>query len=71
MEECRLVTLAAQQRGNAADVVHGGWRKEEGFDKHGDGRQDAGHPVNALAPVAIAVGEGGAPPDQRVYMGGQ
>ena len=70
MEEGRLIALASQQRGDAAHLVHGGGRQEEGLYEHGDARQDAGHAVDALTAITETIAEGGAMADERIDMRG-
>ena len=60
MEEGGLVALVGQEGGNAADMVHGGRRQEEGFHEHGDTAEDRGHAIDALTTVAVRVFKGDA-----------
>ena len=70
VEEGRRVALGCQERGDAADLVHRGGSEEEGLDEHGDAREDAGHAVDGLAPVAEGPAEGDALGDEGVDEGG-
>ena len=66
VEEGRLVALLAQQVGDAAHVVHRCRCEEERLDKHRYARQDGRHAIDALAAVAIGVGERQTLADERV-----
>ena len=66
MEESCLITLLSQKSGNACHLIHRGWRQDEGFYKHRNGREDRRHSVNTLPTIAETVFEGDALGYQRV-----
>ena len=71
MEEGSLIALATQTVGQSRYVIHAVGRQEEGLYEHGDRGEDAGHAVDGLTPVAVAVLIGQGPvAEQRVGKGG-
>ena len=70
VEEGRLVAFARKQGSNATHLIHRGRRQEERFHKHRDTAQYRGHAVDALAPVAIRMGERDALGNERIHARG-
>ena len=55
MEECCGVALAIELSCESTKAVHRRWSDEEWFNHHGNSREHAGHGVDALAAVGVAV----------------
>ena len=67
VEESRLIALSSEDTCQSRIVVHRSRRQDERFHEHRDAGKNGGHTVNALAPVAEAVAEGGTLADERIH----
>ena len=57
MEECGMITFLVQDASQSCEVVHGRRCEDERFDEHRNAAENAGHTVDALPSIAVAIAE--------------